>query len=61
MTLMLYNIKNSDEGRKIKKMIGEQEKNNYNNTFYKIVQQIAETLEIEIDKQEIKNQHRKNK
>ena len=50
-TLMLYhNIKNSDEERKIKKMIEEQEKKNYNNTFYKKVQQIAETLEIEIDK-----------
>ena len=31
-------------------MIEEQEKKNYNNTFYKKVQQIAETLEIEIDK-----------
>ena len=31
-------------------MIEEQEKNNYSNTFYKKVQQIAETLEIEIDK-----------
>ena len=35
-TLMLYhNIQNSDEERKIKKMIEEQEKKNYNNTFYK--------------------------
>ena len=35
-TLMLYhNVKSSDEGRKIKKMIGEQEKGDYNNTFYK--------------------------
>ena len=50
-TLMLYhNIKNSDEERKIKKMIEEQEKKNHNNTFYKKVQQIAKTLEIEIDK-----------
>ena len=31
-------------------MIEEQEKNNYSNTFYKKVQQIVETLEIEIDK-----------
>ena len=38
-TLMLYhNIKNSDEEKKIKKMIEEQEKKNYNNTFYKIAQ-----------------------
>ena len=44
-----HNIKNSCEKRKIKKMIEEQEKNNHNNTFYKKVQQIAETLEIEID------------
>ena len=43
-------MKNNDEERKIKKMIEEQEKKNYNNTFYKKVQQIAETLEIEIDK-----------
>ena len=41
--LMLYhNIKNSDEKRKIKKMIEDQEKKNY-----KKLQQIAETLEIE--------------
>ena len=34
LTLMLYHeIKNSDEGRKIKKMIEEQEKKNYNNAF----------------------------
>ena len=37
-----------DEERKIKKMI--EEKKNYSNTFYKNVQQIAGTLEIEIDK-----------
>ena len=37
-TLMLYhNIKNSDEERKIKKMIEEQEIKNYNKTFYKKV------------------------
>ena len=50
-TLILYhNIKNSDEERKIKKMIEEQEKKNYSNTFQKKVQQIAETLKIGIDK-----------
>ena len=48
--MLYHNIKNSDEERKIKKMIEEQEKKNYNNTFYKKVQQIAEILEIEIDK-----------
>ena len=49
-TLILYhNIKKSDEERKIK-MIEEQEKKNYSNTFYKKVQQISKTLEIEIDK-----------
>ena len=31
-------------------MIEEQEKNNSSNTFYKKVQEIAETLEIEIEK-----------
>ena len=50
-TLMLHhNIKNSNEERKIKKVIEEQEKKNYNNTFYKNVLQIAETLEIKIEK-----------
>ena len=50
-TLMLYhNIKNSDEERKIKKMIEAQEKKNCNNTFYKKVQQIAESFETEIEK-----------
>ena len=49
-SMLSHNIKNNDEERKIKKMIEEQEKKNYNNTFYKKVQQIAETLEIEIDK-----------
>ena len=60
--MLYFNIKNSDEERKIKKMIEEQEKKNYNNTFYKKVQQIAETLEIEIDKVTgKKNQHGKSK
>ena len=48
-TMLYHNIKNSDEERKIK-TIEEQEKKNYNNTFYKKVQQIAKNLEIEIDK-----------
>ena len=48
--MLYHNIKNSDEERKNKKMIEEQGKKNYNKTFYKKVQQIAETLEIEIDK-----------
>ena len=35
VTLMLYhNIKNSDEERKIKKMIEKHRENNYNSTFY---------------------------
>ena len=34
----------------MKKIIKEQKKKNYNSTFYKKEQQIAETLEIEIDK-----------
>ena len=50
-TLMLYhNIENCDEERKIKKMIEEEEKNNYSNTFHKKVQQMVETLGAEIDK-----------
>ena len=50
-TFMLYhNIKNSDEERKIRKMIEEQEKKNCNNTFCKKVQQIHGTLQTETDK-----------
>ena len=50
-TLMLYhNIKNRDKERKIKKMMEEQEKKNYNRIFCKKVQQIEETLEVGIDK-----------
>ena len=45
-----HNIKNSDEETKIKKMIEEQEKENYNNAFYEKVHQIAKTLKIEIEK-----------
>ena len=38
-TVMLYhNIKKSNEERKLKKIIEEQEKKNYNNTFYKNAQ-----------------------
>ena len=48
---MLYrNIKNNDEERTIKDMIEKQAKKNYNSTFYKKVEQIPETLDIEIDK-----------
>ena len=49
-TLLYHKIKNSDEERKIKKMMEEQEKKKNQNTFYKKVQQIVETLGIEIDK-----------
>ena len=50
-TLMLYhNVKNSAEERKMKKIIEEGEQKNYNNTFYKKLQQMAETLEIQIGK-----------
>ena len=47
--ILCHDIKNSNEEKKIKEMIEEQEKKNYNNTFYKKVQQRAETLVIEID------------
>ena len=43
--MLYYNIKNSNEERKIKRT--EQGKKNYSNT---VEQQIAKTLEIEIDK-----------
>ena len=33
--MLYHNTKNNDEKRKIKKMIDEQEKDNYNNTLYK--------------------------
>ena len=53
-TLMLYHNINSGEYRKIKKMLEEQKRNNYSNSFYKKVQQIAKTLEIEVDKETVK-------
>ena len=48
--MLYHNIKNRDKERKIKKMMEEQEKKNYNRIFCKKVQQIEETLEVGIDK-----------
>lgn len=48
--------------RKIKKIVVEKEKKNSRKTFYKKVQQIAETLKTEIDTEKSasrKNQHKK--
>ena len=48
--MLYHNIKNRDKERKIKKMMEEQEKKNYNRIFCKKVQQVEETLEVGIDK-----------
>ena len=48
--MLYHNIKNRDKERKIKKMMEEQEKKNYNRIFCEKVQQIEETLEVGIDK-----------
>ena len=38
-TMMLYhNIKNSDDNRKVKKVVEEQEQNQFKNTFHQKVQ-----------------------
>ena len=48
-TMMLYhNIKNSDDNRKVKQVVEEQEQNQFKNTFYQKVQKIAKDLQIDI-------------
>ena len=47
MTLY-HNIKNSDDNRKIKQVVEEQEQNQFKNTFYQKVQKIAKDLQIDI-------------
>ena len=48
-TMILYhNIKNSDDNKKIKQAVEEQEQNQFKNTFYQKVQKIAKDLQIDI-------------
>ena len=48
-TMMLYhNIKNSDDNRKVKQVVEEQEQSQFKNTFYQKVQKIAKDLQIDI-------------
>ena len=48
-TMMLYhNIKNSDNNRKVKQVVEEQEQNQFKNTFYQKVKKIAKDLQIDI-------------
>ena len=47
--MMLYHDrKNSDDNKKIKQVIEQQEQNQYKNTFYQKVQKIAKDLQIDI-------------
>ena len=48
--MMLYhNRKNSDDNKKIKQVIEQQEQNQYKNTFYQKIQKIAKDLQIDIN------------
>ena len=48
-TMMLYhNIKNSDDNRKFKQAVEEQDQNQFKNTFYSKVQKIAKDPQIDI-------------
>ena len=47
--MMLYhNIKNTDDNRKVKPVVEEQEQNQFKNTFYQKVQKITKDLKIDI-------------
>ena len=46
--MLCHNIKNSDDNRKVKKVVEEQEQNHYKNIFYQKVQKIAKDLQIHI-------------
>ena len=47
-TMMLHNIKNSNNNRKVKQVVEEQEQNQFKNTFYQKVQKIAKDLQTDI-------------
>ena len=46
--MLYHNIKNSDDKRKVKQVVEEQEQNKYKNTFYHKVQKMANNLQIDI-------------
>ena len=46
--MLYHNRKNSDDNKKIKQVIEQQEQNQYKNTFYQKVQKIAKDLQIDI-------------
>ena len=43
-----HNIKNSDDNRKVKQVVEEQEQSQFKNTFYQKVRKIAKDLQIDI-------------
>ena len=46
--MFYHNIKDSDDNRKVKQVVEEQEQNQFKNTFYQRVQKIANNLQIDI-------------
>ena len=47
--MLYHNRKNSDDNKKIKQVIEQQEQNQYKNTFYQKIQKIAKNLQIDIN------------
>ena len=47
--ILYHNRKNSDDNKKIKQVIEQQEQNQYKNTFYQKIQKIAKDLQIDIN------------
>ena len=47
--MLYHNRKNSDDNKKIKQVIEQQEQNQYKNTFYQKIQKIAKDLQIDIN------------
>ena len=46
--VLYHNIKNSDDNRKVKQVVEEQEKNQFKDIFYQKAQKIAVELQIYI-------------
>ena len=46
--VLYHNIKNSDDNRKVKQVVEEQEKNQFKDIFYQKAQKIAVKLQIYI-------------
>ena len=46
--ILYHNINNSDDNRKFKQVVEEQEQNQFKNTFHRKVKKIAKYLQIDI-------------